>query len=168
MDILETNCPLIPPPLKKALETGELQRLAKTIEERHDGSIDLDGITYSRHEASIQIANGELSFDAILRTLFEEGRLDAAIWLISRKINLADEVVSDTLKSDADGAIMRLMLQTGIHEKTYRDFLKARCEWLDRSTRSIPELVMRYKSELKKPHQNPGQPPSQSLLKAVT
>lgn len=168
MDILETNCPLIPPPLKKALETGELQRLAKTIEERHDGSIDLDGITYSRHEASIQIANGELSFDAILRTLFEEGRLDAAIWLISRKINLADEVVSDTLKSDADGAIMRLMLQTGIHEKTYRDFLKARCEWLDRSTRSIPELVMRYKSELKKPHKNPGQPPSQSLLKAVT
>nr|WP_282449493.1 DUF2336 domain-containing protein [Roseibium sp. CAU 1639] len=152
MYVLETNCPLIPAPLKKALEAGDLERLAKSIDQmQRDGDIELDGVHYSRHEASIQIANGELSFDAILRTLFEQERIDAAIWLISRKINLADEVVSDTLKSDADGAIMRLMLQTGIHEKTYRDFLKARCEWLDRSTRSIPELVMRYKAELKKP-----------------
>lgn len=165
MEILETNCPLIPPALKKALETGELQRLAKAIEERRDGSIELEGVTYSRHEASIQIANGELSFDAILRTLFEQGRLDAAIWLISRKINLNDEVVSDTLKSDADGAIMRLMLQTGITDKTYRDFLKARCEWLDRSTRSIPELVMRYKAELKKPRQSTAPQPT---LKVAT
>ncbi|GAB4541908.1 MAG: hypothetical protein Tsb0019_41430 [Roseibium sp.] len=152
MDVLETNCPLIPAPLKKALENGDLERLAKSIEsQQRDGDIELDGINYSRHEASIQIANGELSFDAILRTLFEQERIDAAIWLISRKINLADDVVADTLRSDADGAIMRLMLQTGIHEKTYRDFLKARCEWLDRSTRSIPELVMRYKAEMKKP-----------------
>ncbi|MEO9529538.1 DUF2336 domain-containing protein [Roseibium sp.] len=152
MHVLETNCPLIPPPLRKALETGDLERLAASIEEdRRDGDIELDGVLFSRHEASIQIANGELSFDAILRTLFEQERLDAAIWLISRKINLADEVVADTLKSDADGAIMRLMLQTGIHDKTYRDFLKARCDWLDRSTRSIPDLVMRYKAEMKKP-----------------
>ena len=152
MYVLETNCPLIPPPLKKALESGELQRLANAMNDlERDGDIELEGIFYSRHEANIQIANGELSFDAILRTLFEQERLDAAIWLISRKINLADDVVADTLKSDADGAIMRLMLQTGIHEKTYRDFLKARCEWLDRSTRSIPELVMRYKAEMKKP-----------------
>ncbi len=153
--VLETNCPLLPSPLKKALETGELERLAMSIEDlQRDGDIELDGMQYSRHEASIQIANGELSFDAILRTLFEQGRLDAAIWLIGRKINLADEVVADTLKSDAEGAIMRLMLQTGIDEKTYRDFLKARCEWLDRSTRSIPDLVMRYKAEMKKPHQS--------------
>ncbi|PVB59307.1 DUF2336 domain-containing protein [Labrenzia sp. 011] len=152
MEILETNCPLLPPPLKTALETGDLQRLANSIEDQpRDGDIELDGVNYSRHEASIQIANGELSFDAILRTLFEQERIDAAIWLISRRINLADEVVSDTLKSDADGAIMRLMLQTGIHEKTYRDFLKARCEWLGRSTRSIPELVMRYRAELRSP-----------------
>ncbi|WP_299817046.1 DUF2336 domain-containing protein [uncultured Roseibium sp.] len=152
MEILETNCPLIPAPLRKALETGDLERLANSIKDLpRDGGIELDGVKYSRHEASIQIANGELSFDAILRTLFEQERLDAAIWLISRKINLADEVVSDTLKSDADGAIMRLMLQTGIHEKTYRDFLKARSGWLDRSTRSIPELVMRYKAELRNP-----------------
>ncbi|KZM47649.1 DUF2336 domain-containing protein [Labrenzia sp. OB1] len=152
MEILETNCPLIPAPLKKALETGDLERLANSIKELpRDGGVELDGVKYSRHEASIQIANGELSFDAILRTLFEQDRIDAAIWLISRKINLADEVVSDTLKSDADGAIMRLMLQTGIHEKTYRDFLKARSGWLDRSTRSIPELVMRYKAELRNP-----------------
>lgn len=155
MYVLETNCPLIPVPLKKALESGDLERLAKSIDQlQRDGDIELDGVHYSRHEASIQIANGELSFDAILRTLFEQERIDAAIWLISRKINLADDVVADTLKSDADGAIMRLMLQTGIHEKTYRDFLKARCEWLDRSTRSIPELVMRYKAELKKPRRN--------------
>jgi len=159
MEILETNCPLIPAPLKKALENGDLERLARTIDDMpRNGDVELDGVTYSRHEASIQIANGELSFDAILRTLFEQGRLDAAIWLIGRRINLADEVVANTLKSDADGAIMRLMLQTGIHEKTYRDFLKARCEWLDRSTRSIPELVSRYKAELKKPRpQTEGQ-----------
>lgn len=159
MDVLETNCPLIPVPLKKALETGDLERLAKSIDGfKREGDIELDGVLFSRHEASIQIANGELSFDAILRTLFEQERIDAAIWLISRKINLTDEVVSDTLKSDADGAIMRLMLQTGIHEKTYRDFLKARCDWLDRSTRSIPELVMRYKAELKKPRSFAPQP----------
>ncbi|MDN3719919.1 hypothetical protein QW131_13785 [Roseibium salinum] len=95
-----------------------MERLARSIKDlERDGDIDLDGMSYSRHEASIQIANGELSFDAILRTLFEQERIDAAIWLIGRKINLADEVVADTLKSDADGAIMRLMLQTGIHEK---------------------------------------------------
>ncbi|CTQ68198.1 DUF2336 domain-containing protein [Roseibium alexandrii] len=153
MQILETNCPIFPAPLKRAIEEDTLEKLAAQINniKRGEGDIEIDGIIYSRHEASVQIANGELSFDAILRTLFEEQRLDAAIWLISRKINLSDDVVSDTLKSDADGAIMRLMLQTGIHEKTYRDFLKARCEWLDRSTRSIPELVMRYKKELKKP-----------------
>ncbi|GAA0773453.1 DUF2336 domain-containing protein [Roseibium denhamense] len=152
MYIQETNCPLVPLPLKKALENGTLEVLAATLEclDRNE-DVEIDGVIYSRHEASIQIANGELSFDAILRTLFEQERLDAAIWLISRKINLADDVVSDTLKSDADGAIMRLMLQTGIHEKTYRDFLKARSVWLDRSTRSIPDLVMRYKAELKKP-----------------
>ena len=154
--ILETNCPLIPTPLKRALEEGDLSKLANAIDGlEREGDIELDGVSYSRHEASIQIANGELSFDAILRTLFEEERIDAAIWLISRKINLADDVVADTLKSDADGAIMRLMLQTGIHEKTYRDFLKARCEWLDRSTRTIPELVMRYKAEMKKPGRTP-------------
>ncbi len=152
MDILESNCPLVPPPLKTALETGDLQRLAASINElKREGDIELEGMQYSRHEASIQIANGELSFDAILRTLFEQNRLDAAIWLISRRINLTDDVVADTLKSDADGAIMRLMLQTGIDEKTYRDFLKARSKWLDRSTRSIPALVMRYKAEQKKP-----------------
>jgi hypothetical protein len=166
MYVLETNCPLIPPPLEKALRSGDLSRLAQAIDDlERDGDIELDGVFYSRHEASIQIANGELSFDAILRTLFEEERLDAAIWLISRKINLADDVVADTLKSDADGAIMRLMLQTGIHEKTYRDFLKARCEWLDRSTRTIPELVMRYKAELKKPKQSRA---SQPALKSAT
>jgi len=164
--VLETNCPLIPPPLKKALESGDLEKLANSIDQlQRDGDIELDGVHYSRHEASIQIANGELSFDAILRTLFEQERIDAAIWLISRKINLADDVVSDTLKSDADGAIMRLMLQTGIHEKTYRDFLRARCEWLDRSTRSIPELVMRYKAELKKTCSAlVEQPEAQSML----
>lgn len=165
MYVLETNCPLIPVPLKKALESGDLQKLARSIDQlQRDGDIELDGVHYSRHEASIQIANGELSFDAILRTLFEQERIDAAIWLISRKINLADDVVSDTLKSDADGAIMRLMLQTGIHEKTYRDFLRARCEWLDRSTRSIPDLVMRYKAELKKPRNRaPSAEPQQKL-----
>ncbi len=154
--VLETNCPLFPPPLKRALEEGTLEKLAASISDipKGDNTIEIDGVLYSRHEASVQIANGELSFDAILRTLFEKQNLEAAIWLISRKINLADDVVSDTLKSDADGAIMRLMLQTGIHEKTYKDFLRARCEWLDRSTRSIPELVMRYKAELKKPRQS--------------
>lgn len=94
-----------------------------------DGDIELDGVHYSRHEASIQIANGEVSFDAILRKLFEDARVDAAIWLIARKINQADDVVADTLRSDADGAIMRLVLQTGFDDKTYRDFLKARCVW---------------------------------------
>ncbi|MBN9671392.1 DUF2336 domain-containing protein [Roseibium aggregatum] len=167
--VLETNCPLIPPPLKKALETGDLERLAHLIDDlERDGDIELDGVLYCRHEASIQIANGELSFDAILRTLFEEQRLDAAIWLIGRKINLSDDVVSDTLKSDADGAILRLMLQTGIHEKTYRDFLKARCQWLDRSTRAIPELVMRYKAELKKPRHSGTQPPANITANAGT
>ncbi|WP_428650586.1 DUF2336 domain-containing protein [Roseibium sp.] len=165
MLVLETNCPLIPAPLKRALESGDLERLAMTIEDlQREGDIELDGMHYSRHEASIQIANGELSFDAILRTLFEQSRMDAAIWLISRKISLADEVVVDTLKSDADGAIMRLMLQTGIDEKTYRDFLKSRCEWLDRSTRSIPELVMRYKSELKKPRQTASAPQGKKAI----
>lgn len=151
--ILETNCPIFPAPLKRAIEENTLEKLAAQIGDikRGENNIEIDGVMYSRHEASVQIANGELSFDAILRTLFEKKRLDAAIWMISRKINLADDVVSDTLKSDADGAIMRLMLQTGIHEKTYRDFLRARCEWLNRSTRSIPDLVMRYKAELKKP-----------------
>ncbi|WFE91881.1 DUF2336 domain-containing protein [Roseibium porphyridii] len=159
MHILETNCPLIPAPLKKALESGELKRLASRIDDpEREGDIELDGLLYSRHEASIQIANGELSFDAILRTLFEQDRMDAAIWLISRKINLADDVVADTLKSDADGAILRLMLQTGIDDKTYRDFLKARCGWLDRSSRSIPELVMRYKAELKSPRHTQAAP----------
>ncbi|MBG6143160.1 hypothetical protein IWQ48_004620 [Labrenzia sp. EL_13] len=153
--VLETNCPLIPAPLRKALETGDLERLATTIGDlERDGDIEIDGVLYSRHEASIHIANGEMSFDAILRTLFEDDRIDAAIWLIGRKLNLSDDVVADTLKSDADGAIMRLMLQTGIDEKTYRDFLKARCKWLDRNSRTIPELVMRYKAELKKPRAN--------------
>ncbi|MFN3248612.1 DUF2336 domain-containing protein [Roseibium album] len=153
--VLETDCPLIPAPLRKALETGDLERLATTIGDlEREGDIEIDGVLYSRHEASIQIANGELSFDAILRTLFEDDRIDAAIWLIGRKLNLSDDVVADTLKSDADGAIMRLMLQTGIDEKTYRDFLKARCKWLDRNSRTIPELVMRYKAELKKPRAN--------------
>lgn len=150
--ILDTSCPLLPAPLRKALETGDLERLADLVADlERDGDIQVDGAAYSRHEASVQIANGELSFDAILRTLFEQERLDAAIWLISRKINLSDGVVSDTLKSDADGAIMRLMLQTGIHEKTYRDFLRARSAWLNRSTKAIPDLVMRYKAELRKP-----------------
>lgn len=153
--VLETDCPLIPAPLRKALETGDLERLATAIGDlEREGDIEIDGVHYSRHEASIQIANGELSFDAILRTLFEDERIDAAIWLIGRKLNLSDEVVSDTLKSDADGAIMRLMLQTGIDDKTYRDFLRARARWLDRPTRTIPELVMRYKAELKKPRTN--------------
>lgn len=150
--VVETNCPLVPPPLKKAIEKNEFEHLAASIGDLgREGDIEVDGFHYSRHEASIQISNGELSFDAILRTLFEDERMDAAIWLIGRKINLSDEVVSDTLKSDADGAILRLMLQTGIQDKTYRDFLKARCAWLERSTRTIPELVMRYKAELKKP-----------------
>jgi len=153
--VLETNCPLIPAPLRKALETGDLERLATTIGDlERDGDIEIDGVLYSRHEASIHIANGEMSFVAILRTLYEDDRIDAAIWLIGRKLNLSDDVVADTLKSDADGAIMRLMLQTGIDEKTYRDFLKARCKWLDRNSRTIPELVMRYKAELKKPRAN--------------
>ncbi|WP_299474397.1 DUF2336 domain-containing protein [uncultured Roseibium sp.] len=153
--ILETECPLLPPPLKTALENDDLERLAAAIGDlERDGDIEIDGVRYSRHEASIQIANGELSFDAILRTLFEDERIDAAIWLVARKLNLSDEVVSETLKSDADGAILRLMLQTGIDDKTYRDFLKARCKWLDRNTRTIPELVMRYKAELKKPQYN--------------
>ncbi|WP_305983994.1 DUF2336 domain-containing protein [Roseibium sp. MMSF_3544] len=159
MLVLETDCPLIPPPLRKALESGDLERLATTIDDpEREGDIELDGVRYSRHEASIQIANGELSFDAILRTLFEDDRMDAAIWLIARRLNLTDDVVAETLKSDADGAILRLMLQTGIDEKTYRDFLKARAGWLDRSTRAIPELVMRYKAELKKPRTNHAAP----------
>lgn len=151
--VLETECPLIPPPLKRALEEDDLERLATSIGDlEREGDIEIDGVRYSRHEASMQIANGELSFDAILRTLFEDERIDAAIWLIGRKLNLSDDVVAETLKSDADGAIQRLMLQTGIDDKTYKDFLKARCRWLDRNTRTIPELVMRYKAELKKPH----------------
>ena len=149
--VSENECPLLPVPLKRAIEKGELERLAATIEATgRDGDIELDGATFCRHEASVKIANGELSFDSILRTLFEQERMDAAIWLIARQVNLTDVVVCDTLKSDADGAILMLMLQTGIDEHTYRDFLKARCAWLDRSTRSIPDLTRRYKTELRK------------------
>ncbi len=161
--VLETDCPLVPAPLKRAVDEDDLERLATTIGDlEREGDIEIDGVRYSRHEASMQIANGELSFDAILRTLFEDERIDAAIWLIGRRLNLADDVVAETLKSDADGAILRLMLQTGIDDKTYRDFLKARCRWLDRNTRTIPELVMRYKAELKKPHAAAA-PPSAAL-----
>lgn len=153
MQILSTNCPLLPPPLKKALEDNDLELLAARITgiDRNE-NIEIDGVVYSRHEASIQIANGELSFDDILTTLLEQKRFDAAIWLISRKVNLGDEVVADTIRSNADAAIMMLLLQTGISEQTYKTFLKARSAWLDRSTRNIPELVMRFKAERK--HRN--------------
>lgn len=150
--VSENECPLLPPPLKKALDNDDLERLASCLQNQgRDGGIEIDGVVYSRHEANIQIANGELSFDAILRTLFEQERMDAAIWMIAKKVNLTDDVVSDTLKSDADGAILMLMLQTGIDEHTYKHFLKARCTWLDRSARNIPDLIMRYKAELRNP-----------------
>ena len=149
--VVESECPLVPPPLISALERGTLEKLVKGIDETNgDTSIEIDGHIYSRHEASVQIANGELSFDAILLTLFDQQRVDAAAWLISRKINLDSTVILDTFRSDSDAAVMMLMLRTGIRDATYRDFLKARCLWLERSTRNIHSLVTRYKSEVAK------------------
>ncbi|WP_417689778.1 DUF2336 domain-containing protein [Roseibium sp.] len=149
--VIGNDCPLVPAPLKRAYENGELESLASTINSRTDGDeIVIDGHVYSRHEASVHIASGELSFDSMLLTLFEQDRVDAAVWLIARKVNLESEVVLDTFKSDSDAAVMMLMLRTGISDATYRDFLKARCAWLDRSTRNIHNLVMRYKTELLK------------------
>ncbi|WP_417670910.1 DUF2336 domain-containing protein [Roseibium sp.] len=149
--VIDNDCPLAPPPLKRALENDDLERLAKNVSESTGvDEIEIDGHVYSRHEASVQIASGELSFDSMLLTLFEQKRVDAAVWLISRKVNLESDVVLDTFRSDSDAAVMMLMLRTGINDTTYRDFLKARCNWLERSTRNIHDLARRYKLEFQK------------------
>lgn len=148
MDILEAGCPLIPKAFENALRKGELDRLAKDIGTRGEGmDITIDGVTYSRHEASVQIASGELSFDAILLTLCKERRFDAAAWLIGRKIRMEHSVVLETLKSDSDIALMMLLLEAEVSEATYKDMMRERCAWQDRNARIIPDLVQRYKSE---------------------
>ncbi len=146
--IVESHEPLVPAPLARALRKDELAKLTRNIQIQADNDeVTIDGVAYCRHEASVQIANGELSFDAILKTLCEQNRMDVAIWHIARKLSMKPDLVRDALKSDSDGAVMLLMLQTGIDDRTYRVFLKTRCAWLDRSTRSVPDMVMRFKKQ---------------------
>lgn len=149
--VLESGCPLFPPVLEKALKANDLEKLAaRAGNVDRDADIEIDGEFYSRHEAHIHIANGELTFDSILRTLIDDERMDAVGWLLARQLQLRDEAVMDTIKSDADIAIMKLMIKTGVGTETYRAFLQARCVWLERSTRAIPDLIFKYKSELRK------------------
>ncbi|MEP4033534.1 DUF2336 domain-containing protein [Roseibium polysiphoniae] len=149
--VIENGCPLVPEPLKQAMERDALEPLAKSVTGLDQNEeIEIDGQVLSRHEANINIASGELSFDAILLTLFQQGRVDAAAWLISRNVNLECNVIMDTFRSDSDAAVMMLMLRTGVSDTTYRDLLKARGTWLGRSTRNIHELVQRYRSEASK------------------
>lgn len=145
--ILDANCPLIPPALAKAMKEDDLERLARTAKS-DDKAVDfsIDGKSISCHEAHVQIASGELSFDSILLTLIEQKRIDACFWLIARKTHVPETTVAKIIKSDADSAVTNLMRDTGIDHKTFRRFLEARCQWFDRSNRTIPDEILRFRT----------------------
>lgn len=145
--IIDAQCPLVPPALARAMEEDDLERLArKASSDGKTADFEIDGRSVSCHEAHIQIASGELSFDSILLTLIDQNRHDACCWLIARKINMPESTVTKIIKSDADSAVTNLMRDTGIDHKTYRRFLEARCVWFNRSPRTIPDEILRFRT----------------------
>jgi uncharacterized protein (DUF2336 family) len=155
--VSETDCPLMPPVLEKALADEEkLSRLAQSaVADTPDAGLDINGETLSKHEVRIQIAAGELSFETILMTLIEREDMDAIIWLVSRHLSLRDSTVRDTFASQADGAVALLMKETGIGHKTYGSFLRFRCSWLGIGTASVAHDVYVYRTM-----RHPGTPRS--------
>ncbi len=146
--IAETDCPLVPPPLRKALfDASAMDELIKTaITDAKDTGLTIAGQKLTRHEIRIQIASGELSFEAILLTLIKQDRMDAIIWLTARQLNLRDAAVRDTFSSGIDGAIAVLMKSASVSPTTYGLFLRLRNSWLGRSQAGVADAIMRYKT----------------------
>lgn len=146
--ISQTDCPLMPKELEKALDDDEgLARIARhAVSDDRDAGLEIDGEQLSKHEVRIQIASGELSFENILLTLIERKDMDAIVWLVSRHLSLRDGSVRDTFASQADGAVAMLMKETGIGHKTYGKFLKFRCEWLGIGTSGVAHDVYTYRT----------------------
>ncbi|GGB37430.1 hypothetical protein GCM10011316_06950 [Roseibium aquae] len=149
--LLEVGCPLFPARLGHALEQGSLEQLAEQCAGTGpEDTIDHEGVRLSRHEASIEVANGDLLFDSLLQTLIRQGRREAASWLMGRQLALPAATVERTLSSNADGTVIKLMRDSGVSARTYRAFLEASWAGHHRSARSIVSLVHRYRSELPK------------------
>ncbi|NBN77134.1 DUF2336 domain-containing protein [Microvirga tunisiensis] len=150
--ILEAQCPLVPPELAKAMEAEDLEPLARrALADGKALDINVNGQTMSYHEAHVQIASGELSFDSILLTLIDQNRQDACVWLIARKIGLVESTIAKILRSEADSAVTNMMRETGIEYRTFRKFLEARCVWFDKSPRTIPDEVLRFRTGRRAP-----------------
>jgi uncharacterized protein (DUF2336 family) len=146
--ISQTDCPLMPPELEKALDDDEtLTRIAsRAVADDRDAGLEIGGEQLSKHEVRIQIASGELSFENILLTLLERKDMDAIVWLVSRHLSLRDGSVRDTFASQAGGAVAMLMKETGVGHKTYGKFLKFRCEWLGVGSSGVAEEVYTYRT----------------------
>jgi len=144
----ETDCPLMPAALEKALDDDTaLEKIAaQAVMDDRDAGLEIDGEHLSKHEVRIQIASGELSFENILLTLVERENMDAIIWLVARHLNLRDGAVRDTFASQNDGAVAMLMKETGIGHKTYGKFLRLRCAWLGVGTNSVAHEVYAYRT----------------------
>jgi len=149
---LDAGCPLFPEPLSIALKTDDLSALAQDGDFCHlKAQINHGGPRYSHHEAVMELENCGLSFDGLLFELVKQNRLEAASWLLARQLNLNRATVQKMLTSNADGAVMKLMLESDVSAKTYRAFLEAKWPDTKRSPRTIANLMSRYHAGRRKP-----------------
>lgn len=146
--ISETDCPLMPDDLERALDDPqELGKLAeRAVADDRDAGLEIAGEHLSRHEIHIQIASGELSFESIFLTLVDRKDMNGIIWLVSRHLSLRDSSVRDTFASQAGGAVAMLMKETGIGHKAYGKFLRLRCDWLGIANKTVAQDVYTYRT----------------------
>jgi len=149
---LETGCPLIPERLSAALKADTLDTLTSSAGRHHSAAaINRNKARYSDHEAIIEVASGEISVDTLLFTLVKQDRLEAASWLLAHQLKLHRSTVEKMLTSNADGTIMKLMLESDVSPRTYRAFLDAKWAETPRSPRAIASLMLQFRAERRKP-----------------
>ncbi|WP_208993141.1 DUF2336 domain-containing protein [Roseibium sp. TrichSKD4] len=131
--LMNTGCPLISADLRAALQRNDLNSLrAFATEKTYPVSFEFEGRILSFQEAHVLSSDEDLSFDALLLALFEQKKMMAAIWLISRRACLPEKTVENVLRSPAESAVVNLMKSTGISAKTFQTFLNERGQWLKR------------------------------------
>lgn len=146
-DLIEAGCPFMTGHFKQVVLSGELDQYVAQLK-RHTATPDLaiDGKQFSRHEAHISIASGDLSFETVLRVLLEEDDRDGVIWFLSRRFNISPDGMTSLLMSRADASLSRMMSRTGISESFYKSFLMARDRWLGCIKRSYMDELRRFRA----------------------
>ena len=146
---VEDGCPFLPISFSQALKDEKLAELAGKWRETPD-KLEIDGETFSREEAVVQINLGERSFDSLLATLVDRQNKDDIVWLLKDAQDLTKKAVEHLLVSEGNQTLKRLLLEQNVSVRTFEALTQWRADALGFPQRHMYRDVEDYRQSLRR------------------